>query len=111
MSTPAGDVELAIPKLHQGSFFPSLLERQRRIDPALYAVVMEAYVHRISTSQVDDVVKSLGVASGISKSEVSRICSGLDKQLQEFVNPPLGHVGFPYVFAGWCRGRWWWPPA
>ena len=61
LSTPAGDVELEIPKLRQGSFFPSLLERRRRIDRALFAVVMEAYVHGVSTRKVDDLVKALGV--------------------------------------------------
>jgi putative transposase len=61
-------VELAIPKLRRGSFFPSLLDRRRRIDRAPYAVVMEAYVHGISTRKVDDLVKALGAASGISKS-------------------------------------------
>jgi putative transposase len=71
-------VELAIPKLRRGSFVPSLLERRRRIDRALYAVVMEAYVHGVSTRKVDDLVKALGAASGISKSEVSRICGELD---------------------------------
>ena len=60
-------MELAIPKLRRGSFFPSLLERRRRIDRALYAVVMEAYVHGISTRKVDDLVKALGAASGISR--------------------------------------------
>lgn len=99
LSTPAGDVELEIPKLRQGSFFPSLLERRRRIDRALYAVVMEAYVHGVSTRKVDDLVKALGVASGISKSEVSRICSELDRDLQAFRDGPLGHVEFPYVSA------------
>ena len=68
LSTPAGDVGLAIPKLRQGSFFPSLLERRRRVDRALFAVVLEAYVHGISTREVDDLVKALGAASGISKS-------------------------------------------
>ncbi len=111
LSTPAGDVELAIPKLREGSFFPSLLERRRRIDRALFAVVMEAYVHGVSTRKVDDLVKALGVGSGISKSEVSRICAGLDTELEEFRNRPLGHVSFPYVFAdgtyikGRVRGR------
>jgi len=71
LSTTAGDVELKIPKLRQGSFFPSLLERRRRIDRALFAVVMEAYVHGVSTRKVDDLVQALGVGSGISKSEVS----------------------------------------
>ena len=74
LSTKAGDVELKIPKLRQGSFFPSILERRRRIDRALFAVVMEAYVHGVSTRKVDDLVAALGLESGISKSEVSRIC-------------------------------------
>jgi putative transposase len=70
LSTPAGDLELAIPKLRTGSFFPLLLERRRRVDQALFAVIMEAYLHGVSTRKVDDVVKALGIASGISKSEV-----------------------------------------
>jgi transposase-like protein len=74
LSTKAGDVELRIPKLREGSFFPALLEPRRRIDRALLAVVMEAYVHGTSTRKVDDLVKALGVDAGISKSEVSRIC-------------------------------------
>src|SRR5262249_56748342 len=99
LSTAAGDVELAIPKLREGSFFPSLLERRRRVDRALYAVVMEAYVHGVSTRKVDDLVKALGAASGISKSEVSRICAGLDEEMAAFRARPLGYVEFPYVFA------------
>jgi transposase-like protein len=75
LSTKAGDVELKIPKLRKGSFYPSILERRRRIDRALFAVVMEAYVHGVSTRKVDDLVAPLGAASGISKSEVSRICA------------------------------------
>jgi putative transposase len=107
LSTSAGDVELEIPKLRQGSFFPSLLERRRRIDRALYAVVMEAYVHGVSTRKVDDLVKALGVASGISKSEVSRICSELDRDLKAFRDRPLDHVPFSYVFldATYVKGR------
>ena len=111
VSTTAGDVELAIPKLREGSFFPSLLERRRRIDRALFAVVMEAYVHGVSTRKVDDLVKALGVASGISRSEVSRICGELDDDLDAFRNRRLDHTRFPYVFAdatylkGRVRGR------
>src|SRR6188472_1364836 len=78
LSTKAGDVELRIPKLRKGSFFPVILEPRRRIDQALYAVVMEAYVNGVSPRSVDDLVAALGVDSGISKSEVSRICGGLD---------------------------------
>jgi putative transposase len=111
LSTKAGDVELAIPKLRRGSFFPSILERRRRIDRALFAVVMEAYVHGISTRKVDDLVAALGLESGISKSEVSRICRELDVDMEAFRTRSLAHVGFPYVFAdatyvkGRVRGR------
>lgn len=107
LSTPAGDVELKITKLRHGSFFPSLLERRRRIDRALFAVVMEAWVHGVSTRKVDDLVAALGVGSGISKSEVSRICEGLDVELSKFRSRPLDHVAFPYVFADatYVKGR------
>jgi len=98
VATQAGDVELRIPKLRQGSFFPVILERRRRIDQALYAVVMEAWVNGVSTRAVDDLVAALGIGSGISKSEVSRICAGLDEQVAAFRDRPLHHTGFPYVF-------------
>ena len=91
VATQAGDVELRIPKLRQGSFFPVILERRRRIDQALYAVVMEAWVNGVSTRAVDDLVAALGIGSGISKSEVSRICAGLDEQVAAFsLDPPIG---------------------
>jgi len=100
-------VELAIPKLRRGSFFPSVLERRRRIDRALFAVVMEAYVHGVSTRKVDDLVGALGLEAGISKSEVSRICGELDTELDAFRGRSLGHVEFPYVFcdATYVKGR------
>jgi transposase-like protein len=98
LSTKTGDVELRIPKLRTGSFFPALLEPRRRIDRALWAVVMEAYVHGVSTRKVDDLVAALGIDSGISKSEVSRICAELDAVVAEFRDRPLGHTAFPYVF-------------
>ena len=98
VSTKAGDVELAIPKLRKGSFFPSILEPRRRIDQALYAVVMEAYVGGISTRSVDELVGALGIGSGIKKSEVSRICSGLDEVVGAFRTRRLDHQEFPYVF-------------
>jgi putative transposase len=107
LSTKAGDVDLKIPKLRQGSFFPSILERRRRIDRALFAVVMEAYVHGVSTRKVDDLVAALGLESGISKSEVSRICAELDEQLGAFRSRTLAHIEFPYVFldATYLKGR------
>jgi putative transposase len=97
LSTKAGDLELRIPKLRQGSFYPSLLEPRRRIDRALWAVVMEAYVHGVSTRKVDDLVRALGIDAGISKSEVSRICSELDAQVAEFTGRPIAER-FPYLF-------------
>jgi putative transposase len=95
LSTKAGDVELKIPKLREGSFFPSLLEPRRRIDRALLAVVMEAYVHGTSTRKVDDLVKALGVDTGISKSEVSRICTELDDEVAAFRSRSLSPTAFP----------------
>ncbi|MEC5148904.1 transposase-like protein [Cryobacterium psychrotolerans] len=75
LSTTVGDLHLKIPKRRQGSFFPALLERRRRADQVLFVVVMEAYLHGVSTRKVDDLVKALGADTGISKSEVSRICA------------------------------------
>jgi putative transposase len=122
IATQAGDIELRIPKLRNGSFFPAILEPRRRIDQALYAVVMEAYVNGVSTRAVDDLVTALGVESGISKSEVSRICAGLDEQVEAFRSRPLRHTTFPYVFldATFCmsvalarspRWPWSWRPV
>ena len=98
LSTATGDLQVGIPKLRKGSFFPSVLEPRRRIDQALHAVIMEAYVSGVSTRSVDDLVGAMGVQAGISRSEVSRICSGLDERVAAFRNRTLGHVGFPYVF-------------
>ena len=107
ITTTAGDLELRIPKLRVGSFFPSLLERRRRVDQALFAVVMEAYLHGVSTRKVDDLVKALGADSGISKSEVSRICADLDEEVSAFRDRSLADVEFPYVFldATYCKAR------
>lgn len=98
VTTQAGDLDLAIPKVRVGSFFPVLLERRRRIDQALYAVIMEAYVLGVSTRSVDDLVKALGSDTGVSKSEVSRICADLDEQLTAFRERRLDHIRFPYVY-------------
>jgi putative transposase len=107
LSTTAGDLELRIPKLRTGSFFPSLLERRRRVDQALFAVVMEAYLHGVSTRKVDDLVQALGVATGISKSEVSRICADLDTEVSAFRDRTLAETSYPYVFldATYCKAR------
>jgi putative transposase len=98
LTTTVGDLELTIPKLRQGTFFPALLERRRRVDQGLFAVVMEAYLHGVSTRKVDDLVKALGADPGISKSEVSRICAGLDEEVSQFQDRDLAALDFPYLF-------------
>jgi putative transposase len=98
LSTPAGDVELAIPKLRVGSFFPSLLEPRRRVDKALWAVIMAAYISGTSTRKVDDLVRALGCDSGVSKSTVSRICVEIDAAVDVFRARRLDHVAMPYVY-------------
>lgn len=107
VATTAGDLTLKILKTRTGSFFPSLLAPRRRIDRALHAVVMEAYVHGVSTRKVDDLVEALGVDSGISKSEVSRICADLDAEVAAFTARPLDAQATPYVFldATYCKAR------
>jgi putative transposase len=107
LTTTAGDLELRIPKLRSGSFFPSLLERRRRVDQSLFAVIMEAYLHGTSTRKVDDLVKALGADSGISKSEVSRICAELDVEVAAFRDRSLSEQPFRYVFldATYCKAR------
>ncbi len=107
MATTAGDLTVRIPKTRTGSFFPALLEPRRRIDRALHAVVMQAWVEGVSTRKVDDLVAALGVDSGISKSEVSRICAGLDGEVAAWRTRPLDHIAFPYMFldATYCKAR------
>jgi transposase-like protein len=94
-ATRAGEIELAIPKLRRGSYFPSFLEPRRRSEQALVSVVQEAYVAGVSTRKVDQVVESLGLR--ISKSEVSRICEGLDEQVTAFRGRPL-EGRYPYLW-------------
>jgi putative transposase len=91
-----GSIELAIPKLRSGSYFPSFLEPRRRSEQALVAVVQEAYVNGVSTRKVDRLVEALGLA-GISKDQVSRLCGGLDEQVQAFRERPL-EVAYPYLW-------------
>ena len=98
VSTPAGDVEVGIPKLRTGSFFPELLEPRRRIDKALWAVIMTAYITGTSTRKVDDLVKALGCDSGVSKSTVSRICTQIDADVTVLRTRRLDHLPFVYVW-------------
>ena len=98
VSTPAGDITVGIPKLRKGSFFPELLEPRRRIDKALWAVIMTAYITGTSTRKVDDLVKALGCDTGISKSSVSRICKHIDADVAVLRNCDLGHQAFVYLW-------------
>jgi putative transposase len=93
--TRAGTVELQIPKIRQGSYFPSFLEPRRRSEQALLAVVQQAYVCGVSTRRVDQLVESLGLR--ISKSEVSRVCQALDEHVDAFRTRPL-EGAYPYLF-------------
>jgi transposase-like protein len=94
--TRVGELELAIPKLRQGSYFPSFLEPRRRAEQALVAVVQEAYVNGISTRKVDRLVEQLGLR-GMTKDQVSRLCHGLDEQVQVFRERPLAGA-YPYLW-------------
>ena len=107
VATAAGDLTVKIPKVRSGSFFPSLLTPRRRVDVALHAVVMQAWIEGVSTRKVDDLVAALGVESGISKSEVSRICAQLDTDVAAWRERSLAEQATPYVFldATYCKAR------
>jgi len=94
--TRAGTVELRIPKLRRGSYFPGFLEPRRRAEKALTAVVQEAYVPGISTRSVDELVRAMGM-EGISKSQVSRLCGEIDERVQTFLSRPI-ESKWPYVW-------------
>jgi len=95
--TRVGTLDLRIPKVREGSYFPSLLEPRRRSERALLAVVQQAYVEGVSTRRVEDLVQALG-CDGISKSQVSRICSELDAMVESFLGRPLDGGPYPYVW-------------
>ena len=94
--TRAGTVELRIPKLRQGSYFPGFLEPRRMAEKALTAVIQEAYVHGVSTRSVDELVRALGM-TGISKSQVSRLCGEIDEKVAAFLDRPL-EGDWPYLW-------------
>ncbi len=95
--TRAGAVELRIPRLRKGSYFPSFLEPRRLAEKALTAVIQEAYIHGVSTRSVDDLVKAMG-GSGVSKSQVSRLCEEIDVRVKAFLDRPL-EGEWPYVWV------------
>ena len=94
--TRAGTVELRIPRLRRGSYFPGFLEPRRMAEKALTAVIQEAYIHGVSTRSVDDLVKALGM-SGVSKSQVSRLCAEIDERVTAFLDRPL-EGDWPYLW-------------
>ncbi len=89
-------MELRIPKSRKGSYFPGFLEPRRLAEKALSAVVQEAYVHGVSTRSVDDLVKAMGM-TGISKSQVSRLCAEIDEKVHAFLNRPI-KGDWPYLW-------------
>src|SRR5579863_770801 len=94
--TRAGSVELKIPKLRKGSYFPGFLEPRRTAEKALAAVIQEAYIQGVSTRSVDELVKAMGM-SGISKSQVSRLCAEIDERVNAFLDRPI-EGDWPYVW-------------
>ena len=94
--TRAGTVELRIPKLRRGSYFPAFLEPRRTAEKALTAVIQEAYVHGISTRSVDDLVRAMGM-EGISRSQVSRLCAEIDERVRDFLARPI-EGDWPYLW-------------
>lgn len=103
--TRAGTVDLQVPKLRRGSYFPEFLEPRRAAEQALVAVIQEAYVGGLSTRDVDNLVKAMGM-SGISKSQVSRLCASIDERVSAFLTRPL-EGDWPYVWldATYVRSR------
>ena len=103
--TRAGTVELRIPKLRKGSYFPGFLEPRRLAEKALTAVIQEAYVHGVSTRAVDDLVKAMG-GTGISKSQVSRLCEEIDGKVKAFLDRPIeGDWPYLWIDATYVKAR------
>ena len=103
--TRAGRIELAIPKLRKGSYFPSFLEPRRTAEKALTAVIQEAYIHGISTRSVDDLVKAMG-GSGVSKSQVSRLGEEIDERGNAFLSRPReGTWRYLWIDATYVKAR------
>src|SRR5690606_27420213 len=94
--TRAGAVDLKIPKLRKGSYFPGFLEPRRASEKALAAVIQEAYIQGVSTRSVDELVKAMGM-TGISKSQVSRLCADIDERVNAFLNRPIER-DWPYLW-------------
>jgi transposase-like protein len=103
--TRVGTIELQVPRVRDGSFFPALLEPRRRAERALVAVIQEAYIQGVSTRRVDALVKALGM-EGISKSQVSRLCQSLDQEVERFrTRALLGHYPYLWLDATFVKVR------
>jgi len=103
--TRAGRIDLEIPRLRRGSYFPSFLEPRRTAEKALTAVIQEAYVHGMSTRSVDDLVKAMG-ASGVSKSQVSRLVEEIDERVNAFLTRPIeGEWPYVWIDATYVKAR------
>ena len=103
--TRVGTLDLQIPKLRKGTYFPSFLEPRRRAEKALIAVVQEAYVKGVSTRKIEDLVQALGM-TGISASKVSRVCQELDAVVEAFRNRPIdGEHAYVWLDATYLKGR------
>src|SRR5271169_276148 len=103
--TRAGTVELRIPKLRRGSYFPAFLEPRRTAEKALAAVIQEAYIQGVSTRSVDELVRAMGM-SGISKSQVSCLCGEIDERVNAFFNRPLeGDWPYLWIDATYVKSR------
>src|ERR1700712_3327190 len=103
--TRAGRIDLEIPRLRKGSYFPSFLEPRRTAEKALTAVIQEAYVHGVSTRSVDDLVKAMG-GTGVSKSQVSRLCEDIDERVRAFLSRPIeGSWPYLWIDATYLKSR------
>lgn len=103
--TRAGTVDLKVPKLRKGSYFPEFLEPRRVAEKAMTAVIQEAYIQGVSTRSVDELVKAMGL-TGISKSQVSRLCAEIDERVQAFLNRPLeGEWPYLWIDATYLKVR------
>src|SRR5579863_2288466 len=103
--TRAGSVDLKIPKLRKGSYFPGFLEPRRTGEKALAAVIQEAYIQGVSTRSVDELVKAMGM-SGISKSQVSRLCAEIDERVNAFLSRPIeGDWPYLWIDATYVKSR------
>jgi putative transposase len=103
--TRVGRIELAIPKLRKGAYFPAFLEPRRTAEKALTAVIQEAYIHGVSTRSVDDLVKAMG-GSGVSQSQVSRLCAEIDERVNAFLGRPIeGSWPYLWIDATYLKSR------